>query len=163
MRATDSQISACIGAKRRAARLPAMRLFAGLIPHSRLSGRTLAAAATNSTGFVAVGAVSQTVKGSMKNISCNNYEQLEGQPPQSRLCPVEVHSRASGTNPGRPFDVVGRRQVWSLSKTGEARAAHDRLEGRGHPHSHRDGGIEPWRGGSTTAASNSITATRSAS
>jgi hypothetical protein len=54
-----------------------MRLFAGLIPHSRLSGRTQAAAATNSTGFVAVSAVSQTVKGSMKNISCNNHEQLE--------------------------------------------------------------------------------------
>jgi len=34
-------------------------------------------AATNSTGFVAVSAVSQTVKGSMKNISCNNYEQLK--------------------------------------------------------------------------------------
>ena len=43
------------------------------------------------------------------------------------------------TDSSRPVDVVGRRQVRSFSKTGEARAAHDRLEGRGHPRPDRKG------------------------
>ena len=86
-----------------------MRLFAGLIPHSPLSGRTLAVAATNSTRFVAVGAVSQTVKGSMKNISCNNYEQLEDGLPKAGFVRLKTILAPEGPIPGWPFDVVGRR------------------------------------------------------
>jgi prophage regulatory protein len=89
-----------------------MRLFAGLIPHSRLSGRTLAVAATNSTGFVAVSAVSQTVKGSMKNISCNNYEQLKDCLPRAGFVRLKSILAPEGPIP------VGRSTWWAGVKSG---------------------------------------------
>jgi prophage regulatory protein len=89
-----------------------MRLSAGLIPHSLLSGRTLAATATNSTGFVAVGAVSHTVKGSMKNSSCNNYEQFEDSLPKVGFVRLKSILAPQGPIP------VGRSTWWAGVRTG---------------------------------------------
>jgi prophage regulatory protein len=89
-----------------------MRLFAGLIPHSHLSGRTLAAADTNSTGFVSACAVTQTVKGCMKNISYNSSEQLNDILPKSGFVRLRSILAPDGPIP------VGRSTWWAGVKSG---------------------------------------------
>jgi prophage regulatory protein len=69
-------------------------------------------AATNSTGFVAVSAVSQTVKGSMKNISCNNYEQLKDCLPRAGFVRLKSILAPEGPIP------VGRSTWWAGVKSG---------------------------------------------
>ena len=69
-------------------------------------------AATNSTGFVAVSAVSQTVKGTMKKISCNNYEQLEDRLPKAGFVRLKSILAPEGPIP------VGRSTWWAGVKSG---------------------------------------------
>lgn len=49
------------------------------------------------------------------------------------FCSASVDPGTQRADSGWSFHMVGRRQVRPLSKTGEAWAAHDSVEGRGHP------------------------------
>ena len=75
--------------------------------------------------------------------------------PNSNIAPAQINDALPRTgfvrlnsilaparpDPGRPFHMVAGRQDRALSQADKTRSADDRLEGRGYPQSHREGGI----------------------
>ena len=101
------------GAKKRAARLAAMRLSRVLIPHSRVSGSTLASVATNSTEFAAACAVPQTARVFMKSVSSNSVqEQIKDNLPSTGFVRLACILAPEGPIP------VGRSTWWAGIKSG---------------------------------------------